>query len=86
MKLVQAMFSSITAGEAEEPFELRVLEALLSETARQFERHHKRLQLLSDSVEQEIELVLKSSSGDLTRLLPIQKRGSFPPSMPGQTL
>ena len=72
LKIVQAMCRGISSG-ADTPFELRALEALLAETVRQFERHHKRLLLLSDSVEREIMVVLKTSSGDLTRLLPIQK-------------
>ena len=55
------------------PFELSILEALLSETVQHFERHHKRLLMLSDSVEREIGEVLRTSAGDLTRLLPIQK-------------
>ena len=66
------MCRGISSG-LDAPFELRALEALLAETVRQFERHHKRLLLLSDSVEREIMVVLKTSSGDLTRLLPIQK-------------
>lgn len=73
MKVVQAMYSGIRFADAGVPFELRALEALLAETVRQFERHFKRLQLLSDSVEQEIQVVLKTSRGDITRLLPIQK-------------
>lgn len=73
MKIVEAMCNGILGAEAGVPFELRVLEALLGETVRQFERHYKRLQLLSDSVEREVQIVLKTTSSDLTRLLPIQK-------------
>ena len=73
LRLVHGVRSGILQADAEVPFELRVLEALLSETVRQFERHLKRLLLLSESVEREVTHVLKSSTGDLTRLLPIQK-------------
>ena len=65
MKVVQAMYSGIRFADPGVPFELRALEALLAETVRQFERHFKRLQLLSDSVEHEIQIVLKTSSGDI---------------------
>ena len=73
LKVVQAVHGTIKNASASLPFELKVLEALLAETVRQFERRHKRLQLLSDSVEREIGSVLGNSMGDLTRLLPIQK-------------
>ena len=73
LRLVHGVRSGILGADADVPFELRVLEALLSETVRQFERHLKRLLLLSESVEREVTHVLKTSSGDLTRLLPIQK-------------
>lgn len=71
--MVQGLRTGILNAEEGVPFELRVLEALLSETVRQFERHLQRLLLLSDTIEREVTLVLKSSAGDLTRLLPIQK-------------
>ena len=73
LRLVHSLRSGILSAEADMPFELTVLEALLAETVRQFERHLKRLLLLSESVEREVTHVLKASSGDLTRLLPIQK-------------
>lgn len=57
------------------PFELRVLEALLDETARQFERRHRRLELLSVSIEEDISKNLRNSGSDLQRLLPIQRWG-----------
>ncbi len=55
------------------PFELRVMEALLDETARQFERRHRRLELLSVSIEEDISKNLRNSGSDLQRLLPIQR-------------
>ena len=70
---MHSLRSGILGAEENVPFELSVLEALLSETVQQFERHLKRLLLLSESVEREVTYVLKASSGDLTRLLPIQK-------------
>ena len=73
LRLVQALRSGILGADDDVPFELRVLEALLSETVNQFERHLRRLLLLSEMVEREVTSVLKSSTGDLTRLLPIQK-------------
>ena len=44
------------------PFELRVLEALLDETARQFERRQRRLELLANSIEDDIHKQLKQHS------------------------
>ena len=73
LRLVQSLHTTLKFAEADMPFELSVLESLLSETVQHFERHHKRILLLSDSVEREIGEVLKTSAGDLTRLLPIQK-------------
>ncbi len=58
---------------------VRFVHCWLELQVRQFERHHKRLVLLSDSVEREINMVLKTSSGDLTRLLPIQKSAALRP-------
>ena len=55
------------------PFELRVLEALLDETARQFERRQRRLELLAMSIEEDIQKTLKQNGADLQRLLPIQR-------------
>ena len=60
------------------PFELAVLEALLSETVRQFERRHRQLRLLATGVEDDIGRTLRkaggagdvASSSELQRLLP----------------
>lgn len=60
------------------PFELRVLEALLDETARQFDRRHRRLELLSVSIEEDISKNLRNSGADLQRLLPIQRWATTP--------
>lgn len=59
------------------PFELRVLEALLDETARQFERRQRRLELLALSIEEDIQKTLRQDAADLQRLLPIQRSGSL---------
>lgn len=74
LRLVQQLHQTLKYAEETMPFELSVLEALLCETVEHFERHHKRLLLLSESIEREIGEVLKTSAGDLTRLLPIQKQ------------
>ena len=63
------------------PFELAVLEALLSETVRQFERRHRQLRLLATGVEDDIGRTLRkaggagdvASSSELQRLLPIAR-------------
>ena len=73
LRLVQSLHQGLRFAEPDVPFELTVLEALLSETVQQFERHHKRLLLLSESIEKEIGEVLRTAASDLTRLLPIQK-------------
>ena len=51
----------------------KVLEALLAETARHFERRHVRLRLLAESMEEEVGHSLGVDSSDLQRLLPIQR-------------
>lgn len=58
------------------PFELRVLEALLAETVRQFERRRQRLALLADTAEEEISKSLRKAAGDMQRLLPVQRLAS----------
>lgn len=72
MRLAQSVLDNISeAGPL--PFELRVLEALLDETARQFERRHRRLELLSQSIEEDISKTIRGTGADLQRLLPIQR-------------
>ena len=72
LRLTQSVINNISeAGPL--PFELRVLEALLDETARQFERRQRRLELLAMSIEDDIQKTLKQNAADLQRLLPIQR-------------
>jgi len=72
LRLTQSVINNISeAGPL--PFELRVLEALLDETARQFERRQRRLELLAMSIEEDIQKTLKQNAADLQRLLPIQR-------------
>lgn len=72
LRLTQSVIDNVSeAGPL--PFELRVLEALLDETARQFERRQRRLELLANSIEDDIHKQLKQHSADLQRLLPVQR-------------
>ena len=72
LRLTQSVVNNVSeAGPL--PFELRVLEALLDETARQFERRQRRLELLANSIEDDIHKQLKQHSADLQRLLPVQR-------------
>ncbi|CAL5223414.1 g5926 [Coccomyxa viridis] len=72
LRLTQSIINNVSeAGPL--PFELRVLEALLDETARQFERRQRRLELLAMSIEEDIQKTLKQNGADLQRLLPIQR-------------
>ena len=72
LRLTQSVINNASeAGPL--PFELRVLEALLDETARQFERRQRRLELLAMSIEEDIQKTLKQDAADLQRLLPIQR-------------
>ena len=74
LRLTQSVVDNVSeAGPL--PFELRVLEALLDETARQFERRQRRLELLANSIEDDIHKQLKQHSADLQRLLPVQRSG-----------
>ena len=72
LRLTQSVIDNVSeAGPL--PFELRVLEALLDETARQFERRQRRLELLANSIEDDIHKQLQQHSADLQRLLPVQR-------------
>jgi antitoxin component of RelBE/YafQ-DinJ toxin-antitoxin module len=81
VRLAQSVLDNI-AEVGPLPFELRVLEALLDETARQFERRHQRLELLSQSIEEDISKTLRRTDADLQRLLPIQRCVAHPPMPP----
>ena len=72
LRLMQSVVNNVSeAGPL--PFELRVLEALLDETARHFERRQRRLELLALSIEEDIQKTLRQDAADLQRLLPIQR-------------
>ena len=72
LRLTQSVVNNVSeAGPL--PFELRVLEALLDETARHFERRQRRLELLALSIEEDIQKTLRQDAADLQRLLPIQR-------------
>jgi magnesium transporter len=61
------------------PFELGVLEALLSESVRHFERRTRQLRVLADGVASDVGRALRwaggaaASTGELGRLLPVQR-------------
>lgn len=61
------------------PFELAILEALLSESVRVFDRRARQLRLLADGVENDVARALRwaggaaASTGELGRLLPVQR-------------
>ncbi|EFN55977.1 hypothetical protein CHLNCDRAFT_145324 [Chlorella variabilis] len=56
------------------PFELKVLEALLAETARAYSNKAKRLGIVAETVLQDINTNFSSSAGELQRLIPIQRK------------
>ncbi|PRW56958.1 Magnesium transporter MRS2-4 isoform A [Chlorella sorokiniana] len=56
------------------PFELKVLEALLSETARAYANKSKRLAIVAETVLTDINTTFSSSAGELQRLIPIQRK------------
>lgn len=56
------------------PFELKVLEALLAETARAYSSKSKRLAIVAETVLVDINTNFSSSAGELQRLIPIQRK------------
>ncbi|KAL4424906.1 hypothetical protein ABPG77_002129, partial [Micractinium sp. CCAP 211/92] len=62
------------AQKASLPFELKVLEALLAETARAYANKSKRLAVVAETVLQDINNSWHSSAGELQRLIPIQRK------------
>lgn len=65
--------SATIAAESSAPFEFRVLEALLAETAHHFESKSRRLSFLAESIVTEVSHSLRASTGEIQRLLPIQR-------------
>ncbi|KAA6417175.1 MAG: mitochondrial rna splicing [Trebouxia sp. A1-2] len=70
--IAQTIAATIGA-ETAAPFEFRVLEALLAETAHHFEGKSRRLSFLAESIVTEVSHSLRASTGELQRLLPIQR-------------
>jgi magnesium transporter len=52
-----------SSSSARLPFELAVLEALLAETVRQFERRHRQLRLVADGVADDVRRALRGGGG-----------------------
>lgn len=72
LHVAQAINASL-ATDLGLPFEFRILEALLAETAHHFEAQSRRLTFVAESVVHEVNGSLRGHVGELQRLLPIQR-------------
>ena len=73
--LVCAPEEPVPSGPSVLPYELRVAEALLAETVRQFESRRQRVQLLSAGTEESLSFSAMKNPADIYTLLPIQRWG-----------
>lgn len=73
VKVAQAVKSSLMQRSVL-PFELKVLEALLSETARAFDTKSKRLAMVAETVIEDINRNFHASVAELQRLIPITRK------------
>jgi len=73
VKVAQAIKSALTQKSAL-PFELKVLESLLSETASMFDKKSKRLGMVAETVLDDISRSFHGSAGELQRSLPIVRK------------
>ena len=73
VRVAQAIKSALTQRSAL-PFELKVLESLLSETALSFDKKSKRLGMVAETVIDDISKAFHGSAGELQRSLPIARK------------
>lgn len=73
VKVAQAVKSAVSQRSAL-PFELKVLESLLAETARAFDTKGKRLGMVAETVMDDINKNFHASAAELQRLLPVNRK------------
>lgn len=73
VRVAQAIKSAL-AQKSALPFELKVLESLLSETATMFDKKSKRLGMVAETVLDDISRSFHGSAGELQRSLPIARK------------
>ncbi len=73
VRVAQSIKSALVQKSAL-PFELKVLESLLSETAQSFDKKSKRLSMVAETVLDDISKSFHGSAGELQRSLPIARK------------
>ena len=68
----------VPSGPSILPYELRVAEALLAETVRQFESRRQRIQLLASGTEESLTFSAQKNTADIYTLLPVQRCQACP--------